>query len=126
MWFKDALSEAYELTVRVTPSKINDINEAMNNRKEYENPHVGFITYSGTESYSLFAVAAREFDLSNNLRLKTASLTDGLQYFSRVRLEQKIYDGTYTEDSVDLRLVKVGGDLYYFYKFSFSFLIFSI
>ena len=116
LWFKDGLSENYEITARITPSEINDINEAMNNRKEYENPHVGFISYSGASSYSLFAVAARVFDQSKTLQLKTASLTDGLQYFAKVRLDEKIYNGNYTEDSVDLRMVKVGGDLYYFYK----------
>ena len=115
IWFKTARKESFILSATIKPGEINDYNEVME-RNEYENPHTGFLLYSDTTHYSLFVASCRELYKNHTLVLKSAGRTDGLQWLGQLRYNEKVFDKTYLKDSIDLRLVKCGSEIYYFYK----------
>ncbi len=81
---------------------------------------LGFILYdlpNRTGGYNVFSVNAGELKNSGILRLSSSRSTDGLQWLTDYSFNDIVrsdYASPYGKDSVHLKLVKIGGYMYYF------------
>lgn len=80
---------------------------------------MGFITYHlpTTGQYNVFAVNADELQKTNTLGFVSAGFVDSLQWLQNYSIDEtvaKSYISPYGEGCVHLKMIKIGGYMYYF------------
>ena len=109
LWFKNEYSSDFIMEADVTVHKPS----------EGYHPSVGLISYANQENIGLYAYTGRS--LTDNaagnkvISLKTGTMTDGLQWMGGITLSGDVKKD-YDSDTVRMKVIKQGGNFYYFYN----------
>ncbi len=76
-------------------------------------PHCGFFVFNTKTLFSIYAIYADALLSRKNVQIITGRATDGGQWVGQQGINRTVITG-YEEDSVRLKLIKQGGNLYYF------------
>lgn len=109
LWFKNEYSADFIMEADVTVHKPS----------EGYYPSVGLISYASQDSIGLYTYTGRNLTDREPgqkvISLKTGTQTDGLQWMSGITLSGDVKKD-YDSDTVRMKVVKQGGNFYYFYN----------
>lgn len=109
LWFKNEYSSDFIMEADVTVHKPS----------EGYHPSVGLISYANQDNIGIYAYTGRSLTDREPgqkvISLKTGTQTDGLQWMSGITLSGDVKKD-YDSDTVRMKVVKQGGNFYYFYN----------
>ncbi len=109
LWFKNEYASDFIMEADVTVHKPS----------EGYHPSVGLISYANQDNIGLYAYTGRSLtdrEPGNKvISLKTGTMTDGLQWMGGITLSGDVKKD-YDSDTVRMKVIKQGGNFYYFYN----------
>lgn len=109
LWFKNEYSSDFIMEADVTVHKPS----------EGYHPSVGLISYASQDAIGLYAYTGRSLTDRDRdkkvISLKTGTMTDGLQWMGGITLASDVKKD-YDSNTVRMKVVKQGGNFYYFYN----------